>query len=128
MKRVIKAVILGFVLLVLSIGIYAVYGCFDYVYKCVSITPRDNIKAVEMNKLYSIEDFFLIEREKDTSNRIIDISWEDGSHENIRVMDNGLFRVTGGTGYLFIYLEDRNNDSPERSYKDIKLPVVSGST
>lgn len=128
MKRVIKAVILGFVLLVLSIGIYAVYGCFDYVYKCVSITPRDNIKAVEMNKLYSIEDFFLIEREKDTSNRVIDISWEDGSRENIYVMENGLFRVTGGTGYLCIYLEDRNNDSPERSYKDIKLPVVSGST
>ena len=128
MKRAIKAVILGFVLLVLSIGIYAVYGCFDYVYKCVSITPRDNIKAVEMNKLYSIEDFFLIEREKDTSNRVIDISWEGGSRENIYVMENGLFRVTGGTGYLCIYLEDRNNDSPERSYKDIKLPVVSGST
>jgi len=128
MKRVIKAVILGFVLLVLSIGIYAVYGCFDYVYKCVSITPRDNIKAVEMNKLYSIEDFFLIEREKDTSNRVIDISWEGGSRENICVMENGLFRVTGGTGYLCIYLEDRNNDSPECSYKDIKLPVVSGST
>ena len=36
--------------------------------------------------------------------------------------------VTGGTGYLCIYLEDRNNDSPERSYKDIKLPVVNGST
>ena len=128
MKRAIIAIILGFAILVSAFGIYAVYGCFDYVNRCVSITPRDNIKAVEMNKLYSIEDFFLIEREKDTGNRVIDIIWEGGSHENICVMENGLFRVTGGTGYLCIYLEDRNNDSPERSYKDIKLPVVSGST
>ena len=128
MKRAIIAIILGFAILVSAFGIYAVYGCFDYVNRCVSITPRDNIKAVEMNKLYSIEDFFLIEREKDTGNRVIDIIWEGGSHENICVMENGLFRVTGGTGYLCIYLEDRNNDSPERSYKDIKLPVVNGST
>ena len=128
MKRAIIAIILGFAILVSAFGIYAVYGCFDYVNRCVSITPRDNIKAVEMNKLYSIEDFFLIEREKDTSNRVVGIMWEDGSHENICVMENGLFRVTGGTGYLGIYLEDRNNDSPERSYKDIKLPVVNGST
>ena len=127
MKRAIIAIILGFAILVSAFGIYAVYGCFDYVNRCVSITPRDNIKAVEMNKLYSIEDFFLIEREKDTGNRVIDIIWEGGSHENICVMENGLFRVTGGTGYLCIYLEDWNNDSPERSYKDIKLPVVSGS-
>lgn len=125
--KVPKALFLGIFLIVLSIGIYAVYGCFDYVNRCVSITPRDNIKAVEMNKLYSIEDFFLIEREKDTGNRVIDIIWEGGSHENICVMENGLFRVTGGTGYLCIYLEDWNNDSPERSYKDIKLPVVSGT-
>ena len=69
MKRAIIAIILGFAILVSAFGIYAVYGCFDYVNRCVSITPRDNIKAVEMNKLYSIEDFFLIEREKDTSNR-----------------------------------------------------------
>ena len=128
MKRAIIAIILGFAILVSAFGIYAVYGCFDYVNRCVSITPRDNIKAVEMNKLYSIEDFFLIEREKDNSNRVVGIMWEDGSHENICVMENGLFRVTGGTGYLCIYLEDRNNDSPERSYKDIKLPVVNGST
>ena len=128
MKRAIIAIILGFAILVSAFGIYAVYGCFDYVNRCVSITPRDNIKAVEMNKLYSIEDFFLIEREKDTGNRVIDIIWEGGSHENICVMENGLFSVTGGTGYLCIYLEDRNNDSPERSYKDIKLPVVNGST
>ena len=128
MKREIIAIILGFAILVSAFGIYAVYGCFDYVNRCVSITPRDNIKAVETNKLYSIEDFFLIEREKDTSNRVVGIMWEDGSHENICVMENGLFRVTGGTGYLCIYLEDRNNDSPERSYKDIKLPVVNGST
>lgn len=127
MKRAIIAIILGFAILVSAFGIYAVYGCFDYVNRCVSITPRDNIKAVEMNKLYSIEDFFLIEREKDTGNRVIDIIWEGGSHENICVMENGLFSVTGGTGYLCIYLEDWNNDSPERSYKDIKLPVVSGS-
>ena len=125
--KVLKALFLGIFLIVLSTGIYAVYGCFDYVNRCVSITPRDNIKTVEMNKLYSIEDFFLIEREKDTGNRVIGISWEDGSRENIRVTDNGLFRVTGGTGYLSIYLQDWNNDSPERSYKEIKLPVVSGS-
>lgn len=127
MKRAIIAVILGFAILVSVFGIYGVYGCLDYVSRCVKITPRNNIKAVETNKLYSIEDFFLIEREEDKSNRVIDISWEDGSHENISVMDNGLFRVTGGTGYLFIYLEERNHNSPEGAYETVKLPVVSGT-
>jgi hypothetical protein len=42
-------------------------------------------------------------------------------------MDNGLFRVTGGTVYLFIYLEERNHNSPEGAYETVKIPVVSGT-
>ncbi len=128
--KVLKALLISFVLIVVAFGILCVIGCLDYVNRCVKITPRDNIKAVEMNKLYSIEDFFLIEREEDISRRKIDIRWEEGSsgsNSDIRIKENGQFTVTGGTGILSISLEDRNHNSPEGSYKSVKLPVVSGT-
>ncbi len=40
-------------------------------------------------------------------------------------MDNGHFKVTDGTGYLYIALEDWNHNSPEGAYESVKIPVVS---
>ena len=39
----------------------------NYTRRCVKVTPKDDLPVIELNKTYSIEDFFIIERE-DTDN------------------------------------------------------------
>lgn len=125
--NVIKAIFLGIFVLILGFGIISMVMMFDYVNKCVHITPRDNLPVVEHDKMYCIEDFFIIEREETKDGRKIHISWTDGSSgkpEDIKWLNGKLFTVTGGTGYLSISIEDWNPHSPEGSYGDVTVRVA----
>ena len=74
MKKVLyvfKAIFLGIFVLILGFGIISVVMMFDYVNKCVSITPRDNMPVIEHDKMYCMEDFFIFEREENKDGRKI---------------------------------------------------------
>lgn len=130
MKKVLyvfKAIFLGIFVLILGFGIISVVMMFDYVNKCVSITPRDNMPVIEHDKMYCMEDFFIFEREENKDGRKIYINWENGSTgkpEDIKWVNKELFTVTGGTGYLSISIEDWNPHSPEGTYRDITVRVA----
>ena len=130
MKKVLyvfKAIFLGIFVLILGFGIISVVMMFDYVNKCVSITPRDNMPVIEHDKMYCMEDFFIFEREENKDGRKIYINWENGSTgkpEDIKWVNKELFTVTGGTGYLSISIEDWNSHSPEGTYRDITVRVA----
>lgn len=130
MKKVLyvfKAIFLGIFVLILGFGIISVVMMFDYVNKCVCITPRDNMPVIEHDKMYCMEDFFIFEREENKDGRKIYINWENGSTgkpEDIKWVNKELFTVTGGTGYLSISIEDWNPHSPEGTYRDITVRVA----
>ena len=130
MKKVLyvfKAIFLGIFVLILGFGIISVVMMFDYVNKCVSITPRDNMPVIEHDKMYCMEDFFIFEREENKDGRKIYINWENGSTgkpEDIKWVNKELFTVTGGTGYLSISIEDWNPHSPEGTYRDLTVWVA----
>ena len=84
---------------------------------------KNDIPVIELDKTYRIEDFFLIEREKSEHRRIITISWEDGSKDNINIDQDGNFTVTEGSGKLIISLSDWNHDSPEGAQASVTVTV-----
>ena len=122
MKKSHKACLLVVIAVVLFVGL-GLYLALDYTRRCVKITPKTEISEIEVGKTYSIEDFFLIEREKNTDERIIRITWADGSSDNIEIGEDGRFTVTDGYGILVISLDDRNIDSPESTEASITVTV-----
>ena len=117
-----KSTIVIVIAVVLFVGL-GVYLANDYTRRCVKITPKKDISEIEVDKTYSIEDFFLIEREKNTDERIIGITWADGSSDNIEIDKDGHFTVTKGFGPLTVSLTDRNSDSPESTRASVTVTV-----
>lgn len=122
MKKSHKACLFVVIAVVLFVGL-GLYLAHDYTRRCVKITPKTEISEIEVGKTYSIEDFFLIEREKNTDERIIRITWSDGSSDNIEIGEDGRFTVTEGYGILVISLDDRNADSPESTEASVSVTV-----
>lgn len=118
-----KVLLLVIALIALFFGV-CVYFAQDYTRRCVKVTPKKDVTAIEVGKKYSVEDFFLIEREKDTDGRVLSVTWRDGSTENIKTEENSYFTVSEGSGTLTITLSCRNHDSPEAS--DASLTVTVG--
>ena len=118
-----KVLLLMIALIALFFGV-GVYFAQDYIRRCVKVTPKKDVTAIEVGKKYSVEDFFLIEREKDTDGRVLSVTWKDGSTDNIKTEENSYFTVSEGSGTLTITLSCRNHDSPEAS--DASLTVTVG--
>ena len=127
MKKKSKVILFAVLIAVLLFGGLCVYLATDYTRRCVRLTPKNDILVVEVGKTYGIEEFFKIEKEKNTKGRIIEILWEDGSTENIVIDEDGHFTITGGTGTLIISLRDRNSDSPEESSASVTVTVEDKS-
>lgn len=125
MKNTRKTILCVVIAVVFVFGCLCVYFAVDYTRRCVKITPKNDITVVQTGKTYNIEQFFDIEREKDTTGRIVEVFWNDGSSENIKIDDAGSFTVTEGTGTLTVSLRDRNADSPEESEETVTVTVES---
>ncbi|MCR5057291.1 MAG: hypothetical protein K6A81_01555 [Clostridiales bacterium] len=123
MKRALKTILSILLVIILVIIGFAIYGAVNYTKRCVKVTPKDDISVIELNKTYSIEDFFTIEREKSPDGRTIDIHWENGSKDNIVIDKDGNFTVTEGSGKLTIRLSDRNPNSPEAADGSVTVTV-----
>ena len=128
MKRVRNVFVCIMLLLFLFAG-FSLYKMFDYVNHVVKITPKDDIKVIEVNKTYNIEDFFLIENEESTEGRRVSFYWKDpsGSLEGapVRLDENGNFTVLAGSGSLVISITDTNRYPPE--LRDASVTVIVGS-
>ena len=128
MKRVRNVFVCLMLLLFLFAG-FSLYKMFDYVNHVVKLTPKDDIKVIEVNKTYNIEDFFLIENEENTKGRRIGFYWKDpsGSLEKaaVRLDENGNFTVLAGTGSLVISITDTNSYPAE--LRDASVTVYVGS-
>ncbi|MBO4687187.1 MAG: hypothetical protein J5636_01610 [Clostridiales bacterium] len=123
MKKAFKIILCSILAVILIVAGFCIYGAWDYTRRCVKITPKNHISTIEVGKEYSIEDFFLIEREKNTDGRVIAVCWADGSSDNISVDENGHFVVSEGSGSLTISLSDRNHNSPEAADGSVKVLV-----
>lgn len=123
MKSALKTILSILLVIILVIIGFAIYGAVNYTKRCVKVTPKEDISVIELNKTYSIEDFFIIEREKSPAGRTIDIHWENGSKDNIVIDKDGNFTVTEGSGRLTIRLSDRNPNSPEAADGSVTVTV-----
>ena len=126
--KALKPILCTILVLILAFAGFSIYSAWNYTRRCVRISPKQDIRSIEIGKTYSIEDFFSIEREKSTDNRVISIFWENGSLDNIDLQKDGSFTVTEGTGNLTISLTDRNPDSPEDTSESVTVPVQSENT
>lgn len=105
-----------------AFGALCFHGALDYVNKCVSVHSRD-VTSIEVGRLYSVNELFLIERAKDNASYDLHISGDNVTYEVFS--DPRLFRITGGTGKVNIYLSVMNDDSPESRQAEIALTIVS---
>lgn len=128
MKRVRNVFVCLMLLLLLFAG-FGLYSAVDYVNHVVKITPKNDIKVIELNKTYNIEDFFLIENEESTEGRRVSFYWKDpsGSLEGapVRLDENGNFTVLAGSGSLVISITDTNRYPTE--LRDASVTVIVGS-
>ena len=128
MKRA-RNVFVCLMLLLLMFAGFCLYSAVDYVNHVVKITPKDDIKVIELNKTYNIEDFFLIENEESKEGRRISFYWKEpsGSMEGapVRLDENGNFTVLAGSGSLVISITDTNRYPPE--LRDASVTVIVGN-
>lgn len=96
----------------LGIGLMC-YQVWDYIHRCVGVEPRDDAPQIELNKEYSIDDFFEFKRENETV--IFNTQLENYSKDFNYEMsdDNRTFTVTEGEGDITIFVSARNDNSPE---------------
>ncbi len=123
-----KTILCCILVLILAFAGFSIYSAWNYTRRCVRISPKNDIRSIEIGRTYTIEDFFSIEREKSTDNRVISIHWENGTTDNIDLQKDGSFTVTEGSGNLTISLSDRNPDSPEDTSESVTVPVQSENT
>lgn len=123
MKSALKTILSILLVIILVIIGFAIYGAIDYTRRCVYVKPKDDLPVIELNKTYSIEDFFTIKNEKSTAGRTVYIHWENGSEDNIVIDKDGNFTVTEGSGKLTIRLSDRNPNSPEAADGSVTVAV-----
>ena len=118
-----KKIVFTVLAVIVLFGGLCAYMAYDYNRRCVRITPRKDLPEVETGKTYGIEDFFLIENEKDTRRRAVGVVWEDGSSNHIVIEEDGHFTVLRGRGTLIISLTDQNSDSPEPTRASVQVSV-----
>ena len=130
--NVIIALALGFGIVTLGF-VFLIKG-FE---RCAVIKPKNEIEVIELNKTYSIEDFFVFENEKNPEKRYVHISielenggWESTDDKNgvkpkyIKLDNDGNFTITNGPGTFYLNVCAKNPDA-EGTYESVKLPIAS---
>ncbi|MBR3469309.1 MAG: hypothetical protein IKH28_06405 [Lachnospiraceae bacterium] len=123
--RIIWAIVI-IVALVFAIKVFGLMLVLKGFEKCVKITPKNAIETVELNKAYTIEDFFLVENEQPGARRQIYVTAITGQHtmfKEIEVKKDGSFTVTEGPGTLHIRFYSTNPDT-EPTDSEVEIPIV----
>jgi len=101
-----------------------IYGAWDYVHKCVSIDPKDEIECIYVGESYAPEDLFNLYRVREGCDITLSVAWTDGTTDGIDLApDSRSFTVTEGEGTVNIHIGARNPEAPEGSGEDMTVRV-----
>ncbi|MBR2294852.1 MAG: hypothetical protein IJ869_03725 [Clostridiales bacterium] len=114
MNKKVKTILITGLSAVLLLGGVAAYGVWDYIHRCVSVDPREDVTSIEVGKTYGVEDLFVIKRDDDTTKYYVSALWEDGSSDGIIISEEeSTITVEEGKGSLTVNVSAGNSDSPE---------------